>query len=155
MSETSLCDKENDIMIMKKKVLVCFDFENDKRYKYLMNAWDANDNFDLSFTDVTPSEIQSNSISVIKANLTKKINLADITLVLVGEDATKLHKDRKEIGYDNWQIFEIEKSKANGNQLIVVKLDKSYSAPDSCYGCGATWVNSFNEEDIVNAIENA
>ena len=140
---------------MKKKVLVCFDFERDRNYKYLMNAWDANDNFDLSFNDVTPSEIQSDSISVIKANLTKKINLADVTVVLVGRDATKLHKDRYEIGYDNWQIFEIEKSKENGNKLVVVYLDSKYEAPDACYGCGATWVYSFNEEDIVKAIKNA
>lgn len=140
---------------MKKKVLVCFDFERDRHYKYLMNAWDANDNFDLSFNDVTPSEIQSNNISVIKANLTKKINLADITIVLVGKDAKKLHKDWREIGYDNWQIFEIEKSKENGNKLIVVYLDSNNEAPDECYGCGADWINSFNEEDIVEAIENA
>lgn len=140
---------------MKKKVLVCFDFEKDRKYKYLMNAWSANDNFELSFNDVTPSEIQSNNIPVIKANLTKKINQADITVVLVGEDATKRHKDYKAIGYDNWQIFEIEQSKANGNQLVVVKLDKNNSVPSACYGCGATWVNSFNEDDIEKAIENA
>ena len=140
---------------MEKKVLVCFDFELDRNYKYLMNAWDANENFDLSFNDVTPSEIQSDSISVIKANLTKKINLADVTVVLVGRDATKLHKDRREIGYDNWQIFEIEKSKENGNKLVVVYLDSKYEAPDACYGCGASWVYSFNEADIVKAIRNA
>lgn len=140
---------------MKKKVLVCFDFERDRNYKYLMNAWDANDNFDLIFNDVTPSEIQSDSISVIKANLTKKINLADVTVVLIGRDATKLHKDRYEIGYDNWQIFEIEKSKENGNKLVVVYLDSKYEAPDACYGCGASWVYSFNEADIVKAIKNA
>lgn len=139
---------------MKKKVLVCFDFEKDRHYKYLMNAWDANDNFDLSFNDVTPDEIQSNNIAVIKANLTKKIIKADITIVLVGKDAKKRHKDRFEIGYDNWQIFEIEKSKENDNQLIVVFLDRSYEAPDECYGCGAKWIYSFNEEDIVEAIEN-
>ena len=90
---------------MKKKVCVSFDYEKDRQYKYMMNAWDANDNFELSFNDVTPSEIQSNSISVIKANLTKKINQADITVVLVGEDATKLHKDRREIGYDNCELL--------------------------------------------------
>ena len=140
---------------MKKKVCVSFDYEKDRQYKYMMNAWDANDNFELSFNDVTPSEIQSNSISVIKANLTKKINQADITVVLVGEDATKLHKDRREIGYDNWQIFEIEQSKASGNKLVVVKLDTGNAVPAACYNCGAKWVNSFNEEDIVDAINNA
>lgn len=140
---------------MKKKVLVCFDFEKDRHYKYLMNAWDANENFELSFNDVTPDEIKSNSIPVIKANLTKKINLADVTVVLVGEDAKKLHKDWRAIGYDNWQIFEIEQSKANNNAIIVVYLDYKFEAPDECYGCGAQWVYSFNESGIVDAIKNA
>lgn len=140
---------------MKKKVLVCFDFEKDRHYKYLMNAWDANENFELSFNDVTPDEIKSDSIPVIKANLTKKINLADVTVVLVGEDAKKLHKDWRAIGYDNWQIFEIEQSKANNNAIIVVYLDSKFEAPDECYGCGAQWVYSFNESDIVDAIKKA
>lgn len=140
---------------MKKKVLVCFDFEKDRHYKYLMNAWDANENFELSFNDVTPDEIKSDSIPVIKANLTKKINLADVTVVLVGEDAKKLHKDWRAIGYDNWQIFEIEQSKANNNAIIVVYLDSKFEAPNECYGCGAQWVYSFNESDIVDAIKNA
>ena len=140
---------------MKKKVLVCFDFEKDRHYKYLMNAWDANENFELCFNDVTPDEIKSDSIPVIKANLTKKINLADVTVVLVGEDAKKLHKDWRAIGYDNWQIFEIEQSKANNNAIIVVYLDSKFEAPDECYGCGAQWVYSSNESDIVDAIKNA
>lgn len=140
---------------MKKKVLVCFDFEKDRHYKYLMNAWDANENFELSFNDVTPDEIKSDSIPVIKANLTKKINLADVTVVLVGEDAKKLHKDWMAIGYDNWQILEIEQSKANNNAIIVVYLDSKFEAPDECYGCGVQWVYSFNESDIVDAIKNA
>lgn len=140
---------------MKKKVLVCFDFEKDRHYKYLMNAWDANDNFDLSFNDVTPNEIQSDSISVIKANLSKKISQADITLVLIGADCNKAHPDRYLIGYRNWQIFEIERSKEYGNKIIAVKLDYNNVTPTELYGCGATWVNSFNEADIVNAINKA
>lgn len=140
---------------MKKKVLVCFDFEKDRHYKYLMDAWDANDNFDLSFNDVTPDEIQSDSIPVIKANLSKKIAQADITLVLIGEDCNKRHPDSYEIGYRNWQIFEIERSKDCGNKIIAVKLDYYNTTPDELYGCGAIWVNSFNEADIVKAIKNA
>lgn len=140
---------------MKKKVLVCFDFEKDRKYKYLLDAWDANKNFDFSFADVTPNEIKSDNISVIKANLTKKINEADITFVLIGEDANKSHPDREKIGYRNWQVFEIEKSKDNGNRLIAVKLDSHNISPAAILGCGATWVKSFNEDDIVTAINNA
>jgi hypothetical protein len=33
----------------KKKVFVSFDYDNDKRYKTLLKAWDANPNFDTSF----------------------------------------------------------------------------------------------------------
>lgn len=140
---------------MKKKVLVCFDFEKDRHYKYLMNAWDANNNFDLSFNDVTPGEINSDSIPVIKANLSKKIAQADITLVLIGAECNKAHPDRNLIGYRNWQIFEIERSKYYGNKIIAVKLDYYYETPRELYGCGAEWVYSFNEEDIVNAIKNS
>lgn len=137
---------------MKKKVLVCFDFEKDRHYKSLLDAWDANRNFEFSFADVTPSEIKSDSVSVVKANLTKKINEADITLVLIGKDADKAHPDREKIGYRNWQIFEIERSKDNGNTLIAVKLDSANVSPAAILGCGAIWVKSFNEEDIVAAI---
>lgn len=140
---------------MKKKVLVCFDFEKDRHYKYLMNAWDANESFDLSFNDVTPDEIQSDSISVIKANLSKKISMADITIVLIGEDCNNRHPDYYEIGYRNWQIFEIERSKQYGNKIIAVKLNYKNETPNELYGCGASWVYSFNEADIVDAIKKA
>ena len=32
----------------KKKVFVSFDYENDKHYKFLLEAWDANPKFDLT-----------------------------------------------------------------------------------------------------------
>lgn len=64
----------------KKKVYVCFDYDRDKHYKYLMGAWDANPNFDFTFNDQSPDEIQSNDISVIKSCLTKKIYAANYTI---------------------------------------------------------------------------
>ena len=33
----------------KKKVYVCFDYDRDKHYKYLMEAWNANPNFEFLF----------------------------------------------------------------------------------------------------------
>jgi hypothetical protein len=35
----------------KKRVFVSFDYENDKHYKFLLEAWDANKNFDFLFAD--------------------------------------------------------------------------------------------------------
>ena len=53
--------------------------KNDKRYKFLMQAWDANPDFDFSFSDYSSGEINSNNISVIKTALTRKINEANYT----------------------------------------------------------------------------
>lgn len=35
----------------KKHVFVSFDYTNDKLYKFLLNAWDANKNMDFVFND--------------------------------------------------------------------------------------------------------
>jgi 3-deoxy-D-arabino-heptulosonate 7-phosphate (DAHP) synthase len=139
----------------KKKVFVSFDYEKDKQYYYLLKAWDANSNFEFSFSDYTSREIQNDSIPVVKANLTKKIKEATYTLVIVGEDANKRHKDYLEIGYKNWQNFEIAKSKENVNKLVGVKIDKSYSSPDEILNAGASWALSFTQEKIIEALNNA
>ena len=118
---------------MKKKVFVSFDYEKDRNYKYLLNAWAENKDIEFTFDDRTPEEIQSNDISVIKANLSKKINEASTTLVLVGEDINKLHPDRWAIGQKNWQHFEIMKSKEAGNKIVCAKLKHMNPSPDCIY----------------------
>lgn len=139
----------------KKKVVVCFDFENDKNYKRTLSMWDANSNFDFSFNDLTPNEIQSNDIPTIKSVLTRKINQATYTLVIVGKYANSQHPDYKEIGYKNWQNFEIAKSKENSNKLVAVKIDKSYTSPDELLNSGASWAMSFTQDAIIKALDEA
>ncbi len=139
----------------KKKVIICFDYENDRHYRNLLSAWDANSDFDFSFNDITPSEIKSWNIPTVKGELTKKINQATYTLILIGKEANKTHKDSDKIGYKNWQNFEIAKSKENGNKLVAIKLDSSYESPDEILGSGASWAYSFTQESIINALNNA
>lgn len=139
----------------KKKIFISFDYTKDHRYKDLLIAWSYNSNFVFSFDDRTPSEIQSYNIPTIKAGLTTKINQADITLVIVGEDCNKRHRDYYAIGYRNWQIFEIEKSKQAQKKIIAVKLNMYNDTPLELYGCGAKWVMSFSFNAIKNAIDNA
>ena len=62
----------------KKKVFVSFDYENDKHYKFLLEAWDANPDFDFYFSDLSSNEIQSWSIPTIKAALTRKNKSSNI-----------------------------------------------------------------------------
>ena len=136
---------------MKKKVFVSFDFEKDKQYKYLLNAWSANRDIEFTFDDRTPEEIQSNNISVIKANLSRKINEASTTLVLVGEDINKIHKDRWSIGFKNWQHYEIMKSKESGNKIVCAKLKSTNPLSDCIYSWDSTNI-TYSEEEIGRSI---
>ncbi len=139
----------------KKKVFVSFDYENDRRYKFLLEAWDANKDFDFSFRDLSAQEINSNNISVVKAALTRKINDATHTLVIIGKYANTRHEDHELIGFKNWINFEINRSKANGNKLIAVKLDRSYESPDELIGANASWAMSFTKPTVVKALNDA
>jgi hypothetical protein len=73
-------------------------------------------------------------------------------IAIVGKHSNDKHPDSEEIGYRNWQAYEIAKNYEKGNGLVVVKLDSSYEVPDEAYGIGAKWVYSFNLEDILNAL---
>lgn len=139
----------------KKNVFVSFDWDNDKHYKFLLEAWDANPNFDFVFADKTPEEINTNNIDRIKAGITSRVNSAKYTLVIVGKEANKVHKHTKLIGHKNWINFEIYQSKQNNNKLVAVKLDRSYESPDELIGAGASWAMSFTEDAIIKALNEA
>ena len=139
----------------KKKIFVSFDYDDDKRYYYLLKAWDANSDFDFFMSDLTPGEINTESVSRIKASLTAKIRQATYTLVIVGENANKRHPKSTEIGYRNWINFEIAKSKEVGNKLVGVKIDYSYDSPDELLNAGASWARSFNKDAILSALSEA
>ncbi len=140
---------------MGKKIFISFDYTKDHRYKDLLLAWDANKNFDFSFNNYTSNEIQSENIDRVKAALTAKINSADYTLVIVGTDCNKRHPNAMNIGYKNWQIFEIEQSKRAGNKIIAVKLNYYNDTPNELYNSDVSWAMSFTFEAIKKAIENA
>ena len=91
----------------------------------------------------------------IKAALTRKINQSTYTLVIVGKEANKRHKDWREIGYKNWINYEIAKSKEKGNKIVAVKIDKSYESPDELMGAGASCAMSFTQDAILKALDNA
>ena len=136
----------------KPQIFVSFDFENDRQYKYTLNMWNANSNFEFTRNDISPSEIQSWNIPTIKSVLSRKINEATYVVVIVGAEANKLHKDRERIGYRNWQNFEVAKAKELGKSLIAVQLNSLYEYPEELKFSGAKRVYSFKHDDIVKAI---
>ena len=138
-----------------KKVCVSFDYENDRRYYNILEAWNNNSSIDFHINDCTPSEIQSESVSKIKQVLSTKIGEANYMIAIIGKHSDDKHPDSDEILYrevKNIVSYEIDKNAEKGNKLVVVKLDRSYDAPDEAFGQGAEWVNSFNLDDILKAL---
>ena len=139
----------------KKRVFVSFDFDDDKHYKYLLDAWNANPRFDFDIVDRTPPEIQSSNIAVVKANLTKRIISATHTLVIIGENANKRHRNWQEIGYRNWINFEVARSKQHRKKLVGVRIKDGYTSPEELMNSGASWAMRFTESAITTALNRA
>lgn len=140
---------------MKPIVFVSFDYDNDKHYKYLLEAWNENPRFEFVFDDATPEEINSSNVGRIKAALTSKIKDATHTLVIVGEHANAPHRHRDLIGYKNWINFEVRQSINLAKRIAAVKLDRTFESPEELLGSRVAWAYSFTEEGILKALDEA
>lgn len=136
----------------RTKIFVSFDFEHDRQYKYTLNMWNKNTSFEFTFNDHSSKEIKTNSVSVVKQVLSRKINEATAVIIIVGKYANSLHPDREEIGYKNWQNYEIAKAKELGKKLIAVQINSTYEYPEELKSVSAKRVYSFNQEDIIKAV---
>lgn len=138
--------------MVKEKVFVSFDYENDKNYKFLLSSWNSNPTFEFTFDDRSAKEIQSDSVSVVKNVLSRKINEARTVIVIVGKEANKLHPDYREIGYRNWQNYEVAKAKELGKKLIAVQINSQYTYPEELLNSNASRVYEFSQNAIIKAI---
>ena len=139
----------------KKRIFISFDYDNDRDYRYLLQALAANPGSDIEFDDLTPEEIQSNDVGRTKAVLTQRIRQSTHTLVIIGAYANSYHIDREKIGERNWQWWEIVKSADEGKKFIAVKISSTNSTPEPLKNKGATWANSFKVDSIIRAIDQA
>ncbi len=138
-----------------KRILVSFDYDHDRHYRYLLSALNENSRSELVFEDVTPEEIRSSDIGRIKAVLTGKIRGSTHVLVIVGKYANSYHPDREKIDARNWQWWEINQAKAERKKLVAVKIDRSNPAPDPLLNAGASWAYGFDVPAIIKAVEGA
>lgn len=141
------------VKFKKPKVFVSFDYENDRLYKQLLDAWDANKRFDFTFQSHTPTEVQSFNIGRIKAVLTAKVKEATHVVVLIGKYANQIHPDTKLIGHRNWINFEVNQARLFNKKIVYVMLNQGNTLPETLIGAYATLVNSFNEKDIIEALK--
>ena len=135
-----------------KRVFISFDYDHDRRYRYLLNALAANPRFAIEFEDFTPGEIQSIDVGRIKAALTRRIRNSTHILVIVGQYANYQHRNHILIGTKNWQWWEIEKAHEENLRFIAVKIQNSNATPTPLFGKNAQWARSFTIHAITNAI---
>lgn len=138
-----------------KRIVISFDYDHDRNYRYLLSALKTNPRNDLQFDDLTPGAIQSSSIPYVKSVLRQHIRDATHTLVIVGEYANSRHRDALEIGERNWQWWEIKESVTAGNKFVGVKIKREYESPTPLLGVSAKWALSFTVDSIINAIDGA
>jgi hypothetical protein len=132
----------------KQKVFVSYDHSEDAHYKRLLQAWNANPEFDFEFDSRGPDvAIDSTDASIVKQSLTRMMKTATHLLVLVGE---KSHKSK-------WMTWEIDRSKESDIKLRLagVKLEKANVTPPGLLNVGTAWATSFERDRIVEALRAA
>jgi hypothetical protein len=130
----------------KRKVFVSYDHSEDAHYKRLLQAWDANPDFDFEFDSRGPNvAINSDAAAVVKGSLTKMMQTATHLLVIVGAKSAK----------SSWIAWEIEKAKELRLKLAVVKIDNSYTTPSGLLNAGAVFARSFTRDNVVQALKDA
>lgn len=128
----------------KKKVFISYDYDNDRKYKNMLLAWDANSEFDFGFSDQSADvSIDSTDAAAIKRAISAKINDATYFLCLVGETTHK----------SSWVAWEIEKAVELKKKIVAVKISSTNTTPSGLYNIGATWAMSFTFASIKKAID--
>ncbi len=132
----------------KPKVFVSYDHSEDAHYKRLLQAWDANPDFEFEFDSRGPDvAIDSNSAGAVKAALTTMMKSATHLLVLVGAKSSK----------SSWMTWEIARAKESDTKLklAAVKIAKDNTTPAGLLNVGTAWATSFERDRIVDALKAA
>ena len=132
----------------KTKTFISYDHSEDVHYKRILQAWDANSDFEFDFDSRGPDvAINSNDSGVVKAALTAKMKSASHLLVLVGAKSSQ----------SKWMTWEIDRAKQSDVKLklAAVKLGKDNITPPGLLNCGTAWATSFERDRIIEALKAA
>ena len=131
---------------MAKRVFISFDYDNDRNYKNMLLAWNANKVFEFELHDASLKvAINSEDAKYIKAQIKPKIIAADYLLCIVG----------KEAGTNDWIRWETQTAVTAGKRLIGVKIEKFNVSPPELLSNNATWAMSFTFDAIKKAVDQA
>lgn len=130
-----------------KKVFVSYDHSEDVHYKRLLQAWDANTDFDFEFDQRSPNQpIDSLDSSVIQGALTKKMKESEYILVIIGEKAYS----------SKWMKWEIQRAQQSDTNLkfAAIKIHTQNVNPSGLPSSTA-FAYGFELDKIVGALNNA
>lgn len=132
----------------KKKVFVSYDHSEDAHYKYLLQAWDANDNFDFEFDNRSPIvAIDSTDATTIKSVLTTKMKQADYLLVIVGSKTSG----------SKWVNWEVSRAKESDTKLklTAVLIDSGNKLPTGLTTTNTAVASEFKRDKVIAALDKA
>jgi len=133
----------------KKKVFVSYDHSEDLRYKDILRAWDAHENFDFEFDQRSPNvAIDSTNAATIKTSLTTKMKEADYLLVIVGAKSSG----------SKWMNWEIARAKMDDVKLklAAVKIASGNTLPAGLSIVkSAAIASAFEHDKIILALNSA
>jgi hypothetical protein len=132
----------------KPKVFVSYDHSEDANYKRMLQAWDANPDFDFEFDSRGPNvPIDSDNAATIKQALVRMMKDATHLLVLVGAKSAT----------SKWMTWEISRAKEPDVKLrlAAIKLAQTNITPSGVLNVGTAWATSFERDRIVAALKAA
>jgi len=131
---------------MSHKVFISYDHSEDAHYKNLLQGWSNHPRFSFEFDNRSvQTPINSANASIVKANITKKMQEATHLFVIVGKFSYK----------SDWIVWEISKAKELGLKIAAVKIEKANTSPNGLLNIGTSWATSFTEIRIIAALDGA
>lgn len=137
-------DKLLSSLLREPKVFVSYYYDKDKSLKRLLNAWSKNTKFEIQFEDMSADvSLQTVSDEDLSLQLTKRIESADVVLVLIGNH-THLRK---------WVRYEIKEAVRLSKPIIAVKQKRAHASPQELKNVGAHWIYGFKADKISSALK--
>lgn len=135
-------------MTLYKKVYVSLDIKNDVNYKHMLSAWNHSNGLEFVSRYNDGGDVSSQKTLIMSL-----LKSANIVLTIIGSKSDSLHVKSKDIGYRNWQNFEIAKAREYKKKIVAVFIDTSFSTPVELLGAGYIKVNKFDHDSILRAIK--
>jgi hypothetical protein len=131
-----------------KRVFISYDHDDNRNYRSLLSAWDANSDFEFTFDDRSPAQkINSEDVGVVRSALTRRMKEAEYLLVIVGEYTA-------DSDWVDWEIRRAMESDVN-LRLAAVKVSKRHRVPKALRGTGVAISDGFTRDGVVDALNRA